>query len=369
MGLLTAAGLLPNLFFALPAGVWLDRVHHRRRLMIAADLCRALVIASVAVTFVLHGLTLTQLFATTFVAGTLGVVFDISWSTQYVSVVEREEYLTANSMFNGSRSLAAVAGPSIGGALIQLASAPIAMLVDAASFLFSALFLTRVRVPEPPIEHVTESIRARLTSGLRFLAGDSVMRSALASVATVNFFSYAFQALFVLYATTFLGLDPGLLGVVLGAGAVGGVGGAIVAARIGRRIGVGRGYALGLALFPVSFILVPLTQPGWPIAFVVAMVFASELIGGFGVMILDINAGGIIPARTPQRIRSRVVGSWRFINMGIRPIGALVGGALGATIGVRETLFVASIGALCSVLWLVGSPVLALHDMPDAAEV
>jgi MFS family permease len=369
MGLLTAAGLLPNLLFALPFGVWLDRVHKRRRLMIVADLCRAAVIASIAVAYVLGFLTLPQLFLATFVAGTLGVAFDISWSTQYVTVVEREEYVTANSMFNGSRSLASVAGPSIGGVLIQVVSAPIAVLVDAASYLFSAFFLTRVRAPEPEVEHVDESIRSRLTSGLRFLAGDHMMRTALASVATVNFFSYAFSALFILYATTYLSLDPGLLGIVLGAGAIGSLAGAVLAARIGRRIGVGPAWTVGLVVFSASWILVPLIQPGWPVGLVVGLMFASELIGGFGVMILDINAGGIIPARTPHRIRSRVVGGWRFVNMGIRPIGAVVGGALGATIGVRETLFVASIGGLCGALWLIGSPLLRLREMPEAAEV
>jgi MFS family permease len=369
MGLLTAAGLLPNLLFSLPAGVWLDRVHHRRRLMILADLARAAVIGSIAVAFVAGALALPWLFITSFIAGTLGVAFDISWSTQFVTVVERDEYLTANSLFNGSRSMAQVAGPLVGGALIQFLSAPFAVLVDAISYLFSALFLSRIRADEPPIEPATDSIRAQLASGLSFLARDSVMRTALASVATVNFFSYAFTALFVLYATTYLGLEPGLLGLVLGAGAIGAIVGALFAVPVGRRIGVGPAYALGLVVFSASWILVPLAQPGWSSAVVVALVFTSELIGGFGVMILDINAGGIIPARTPHRIRSRVIGGWRFVNMGIRPIGAVVGGTLGAVIGVRETLFVAAIGGVCGVLWLIGSPVLRLRDMPETADV
>jgi len=341
MGLLTAAGLLPNLLFSLPAGVWLDRIHRRRRLMILADLGRAAIVASIAGAFVLGVLTLPQLFVTTFLAGTLGVVFDISWSTQFVTVVARDDYLTANSMLNGSRSVAGVAGPVVGG----------------------------VSAAEPPVEVTSESITARLTTGLTFLGRDVVMRPTLLSVATVNFFSYAFQALFVLYATTFLGFDPGLLGVVLGAGAVGGICGAIVAARIGHRIGIGRAYALGLVLFPAGFLVVALTQPGWPMPLVVVLLFVSEFVGGFGVMILDINAGGIIPARTPQRVRSRVVGAWRFVNMGVRPIGAVVGGLLGGVIGVRETLFVASIGALCGVLWLVGSPIPGMREMPEAAEI
>jgi MFS family permease len=241
--------------------------------------------------------------------------------------------------------------------------------VDALSYVFSALFLSRIRAQEPPLEPTTESIASRLTTGLTFLARDAILRSALAAVATVNFFSYAFTALFILYVTTYLGLDAGMLGLVLGAGAIGAIAGAIVAARVGRRVGVGPAYALGLIVFSASWILVPLVQPGWPVALVAAVVFVSELVGGFGVMILDINAGGIVPARTPHRIRSRVTGAWRFVNMGIRPIGAVVGGALGAAIGVRETLLIASIGGLCSVLWLVGSPVLRLREMPEAAEL
>jgi MFS family permease len=369
MGLLTAAGLLPSLLFSLPAGAWLDRVHHRRRLMVVADLGRAVAMASIAVAYVVGALTLPQLFITTFIAGTLGVAFDISWSTQFVTVVEREEYLTANAMFNGSRSLASVAGPLIGGALIQFFTAPLAVLVDAVSYLFSAVFLTRVHTPEPPIDPVKESIRSQLTSGLAFIARDKVMRPALTSVATVNFFSYAFQALFVLYATTYLGLSAGLLGFALGAGAVGGVVGALVAARVGRRIGIGPAYALGLVLFPASFLLVPLVAPGSSIPLVVTVFFIAEFIGGFGVMILDINAGAIIPARTPHRIRSRAIGGWRFVNQGIRPIGAVVGGVAGGLIGVRETLFLASIGALCGVLFLFRSPVLEMHEVPETAEI
>ena len=369
MGLLTAAGLLPNLLFSLPAGVWLDRVHRRRRLMIVFDFARALVVGSIAAAFVVGVLSLPQLFITTFIAGTLGVAFDISWSTQFVTVVEREEYLTANSMFNGSRSVAQVAGPLIGGALIQFFTAPIAVLVDAVSYLFSAFFLSRIRAAEPPIEPSAESIRSQLTTGLSFLARDRVMRPALASVATVNFFSYAFTALFVLYATTYLGFDPGLLGLVLGAGAVGAVLGALVASRVGRRVGIGPAYALGLLIFPASWILVPLATPGWPLFIVAGLVLVSEFIGGFGVMILDINAGAIIPARTPHSIRSRVTGGWRFINMGIRPIGAVAGGVAGGLIGVRETLFVASIGAMCGVLFLIGSPVLRMHEVPETADI
>lgn len=367
MGLLTAVGLLPHLLFSLPAGVWLDKVHRRRRLMIIADLLRAVVIASIAITYVMGNLSLEQLFVVTFIVGSLAVVFDISWNTLFVTIAERDEYLAANALFSGSRSLAGVAGPSIGGALIQFLTAPIAILVDAISYVGSALFLARVDAVEPPVVPTSEPIRAQLATGLAFIFRDPIMRPTIMSAATLNLFNFGFHALFILYVTTYLNITPGLLGLALGAGAVGAVAGVLVAGRIGRRIGLGPAFVFGLVVFPAALILVPLADSATPVPLILTMLFVMEFFAGFGVMVLDINAGAIIPARTPDRIRSRVMGSFRFINYGIRPIGALLGGLLGGLIGVRETLFVVTIASLASVVWLFGTPVLRLRDTPDAA--
>jgi MFS family permease len=368
MGLLTAVGLLPHLLFSLPVGVWLDRIHRRRRLMIVADLLRAVVIGSVAVAFWAGWLSLTQLFVVTFLVGTLSVTFDISWNTIYVTVAQREEYVSANALFNGSRSLAQVAGPSVGGALIQFLTAPVAMVADALSFVGSAFFLSRVRTTEPPVEPSTDSIRAQLTTGLAFIFRDPIMRPTLLSAGTLNFFNFGFHALFILYVTTYLNVTPGLLGLALGAGAIGGVAGAISASSIGRKLGIGPAFLFGLIVFPTGLILVPIADPSMPLPLILALLFSMEFIAAFGVMVLDINAGAIIPARTPDRIRSRVMGSFRFINMGIRPIGAVVGGLLGGLIGVRETLFVVTILSLAGVIFLFGTPVLRLKGVPEAAD-
>lgn len=368
MGLLTAAGLLPHLLFSLPAGVWLDRVHRRRRLMIAADLGRAALIASIPAAYALGVLGIGQLFVVGFLSGTLAVVFDLSWNTVFVSVARRERYVEAMALLNGSRSLAYVGGPTIGGWLVQLLGAPLAMLVDAISYLGSILFLRRIQAPEPPIEPETGGMRERLLAGLSFILRDPIMRPVLLAAATINLFNFAFAALFILYATTTLGVEPGLLGLALGSGAVGGVIGAVIATRIGRRIGLGPGYALGCVLFPVPLILIPVADAGMPELLVLAFLFVSEFGAGLGVMILDINVGAILYARTPDRIRARSGGAFRFINYGIRPIGAVLGGLLGASIGVREALFVATIAATAGVLWLVGSPVLRLRDLPEIAE-
>ena len=368
MGYLTALGVLPHLLFSLPAGIWLDRIQRRRRLMILADLGRAMLIASIPAAFALGALRLPQLYLVAFLSGSLAVAFDLSWNTVFVAVTKRERYVEAMALLNGSRSLAYVAGPTVGGLLVQVLGAPLAMLTDAVSYLGSIVFLRRIESPEPPVEHEEGTLRERLLAGLEFILRDSIMRPTLLAVATINLFNFSFCALFILYATTTLGVEPGLLGLALGSGAIGGVVGAVVATRIGRRIGLGPAYALGCLVFPLPLVLIPLAEAGMPMALILALLFASELGAGLGVMILDINVGAIITARTPDRIRSRASGAFRFINYGVRPIGAVLGGVLGAAIGVRETLFVVTIAAVAGVLWLVGSPVLRLRELPDAPE-
>jgi MFS family permease len=368
MGLLVAIGLLPHLLFSLPAGVWLDRVRQRRRLMILMDLGRAAAIVSVPIAFYLNVLSMPLLFATFFIVGTLSVIFDIAWNTLFVAVAKRDQYVEANSLLNGSRSLSSVGGPALAGVLIEVIKAPLALVADALSFVGSAFFLTRIHAPEAPIEHDPGSIRSQLSAGLGFLVRDPIIRPTVLSIATVNLFNFCFQGLFVLYVLKYLAVEPGALGLALGVGAVGSVLGAVVSARIGRRIGIGWAWIVGLIAFPVATILVPLTGPDLPMPVILGMLFLAEFASGFGVMILDINGGSMLVARTPDRIRGRVNGAFRFVNMGVRPVGAVVGGLLGGFFGVRETLLVVTIASVTGVLWLIGSPIPGLRDLPEAPE-
>jgi MFS family permease len=365
MGYLGAATLMPHLLFSLPAGVWLERVAGRRRIMIGADIGRALLLASVPLAHGFDAVTFGQLYAVAFATGCLAVLFDISYSTLFVAVVERERYLEANSLLNGSRSLSYVAGPSLGGLLVQALGAAFALLADALSFLASALLLGSMHASEPPLEPQAANMREQVAQGLRFIFGNTFFRPALAATATLNFFNLAFGALFILYATRELGVRPGTLGLVLGAGAVGGVLGAFVAGRLGRRIGLGPAFIVGQILFPLPLLLVPLASGSKPV--ILAMLFAAEFFSGLGVMILDINAGSMMTALTPHALRSRSTGAFRFVNYGIRPLGALAGGALGATLGLRPALWITTVGALAGVLWLLPSPVPGMRDLPEEA--
>ena len=360
MGLLTAAGLFPYLLFSLHAGAWVDRRGERRQKMIAADVGRALIVASVPVAYALDVLTIEQLFVTEFLVGSLAVVFSVSNPTLFISVVPREGYVEGQSLLNGTRAFSFVAGPTIGGLLVQAVTAPVALVLDACSYVFSAFFLRSISPEEPATE---EAERGHVVAGLRFIARSRVMRSSLAATATVNFFNFVFWALFVLYVTRELDVPAGTLGLILGAGAVGGVIGSLVTGRISRRIGLGPAYVVGCVLFPLPLLLVPLASG--PRSVVVLMLFLAEFWSGVGVMMLDISAGAIFAALIPDRLRSRVSGAYSFVNYGVRPLGSLAGGVLGSTIGLQPTLWIGAIGALAGVLWLLPSPIPLLRDLPE----
>ena len=364
MGYLTAAALVPSLLFSLPAGALVDRRGHRRQVMIAADVGRALLLALVPLAAALGALSLSSLYVIAFLTGALGVLFMVSYNALFVALVPRDDYVGAMSLLNGSRALSGVVGPSLGGILVQALTAPVAVAVDAVSYVASALFLRRVDAVEPPCE---EARRGLVLGGVRFIASSPIVRSALAATATLNFFDYGFLALFFLYATRSLGLGPGTLGVVLGAGAVGGVIGSLVTGRVARRIGVGPTFVVGCVVFPLPLLLVPLA--GGPRPLVLLALLAAEFGAGLGVMMLDISIGAIFAAVIPDRFRSRVSGAYMLVNYGVRPLGALAAGVLATAIGTRETLWIAAAGGSLAALWLVRSPLLRLRVLPESEEV
>jgi predicted MFS family arabinose efflux permease len=361
MGYLTTAALLPNLLFSLHAGAWVDRRGRRRQTMIAADFARAALLATIPVAYAFDALTFAQLYAVGFLIGAASVLFNVSSSTLFISLVPRERFGEANALENGSRAASFVGGPSLGGVLVQLISAPAALVADAVSFLGSALTLMRIKPVEPEVEPVE---RGHLTAGLRYVWGSPIVRPGLFATTTINFFNFIFFALFALYAIRYLHVQPGVLGVVLGAGAVGGVIGAFLTGRIVRTIGVGPACILGCVLFPTPLVLVPLA--GGPRWLVLGCLFLAEFGSGFGVMLLDISYGSISAALVPPRLRARVSGSFNVVIYGVRPVGAFIGGVLGSAIGVRETLWISVIGVIAGFIFLLPSPFRTMRELPEA---
>lgn len=351
MGYLTAAGLLPSLLFSLLAGAWADRRPYKRRIMIAADYGRAALLVAIPIAYAFDALTMTQLYVVAFAVGTLSVLFEVCRTTLFVSLVGKEDYIPANSLLNGARAMSYVGGSSLGGVLVQLLSAPVTLLADAVSYVFSGALLSRIRPVEPPPNGAPG---LGIGEGLRYIWRSRLLRMMLAGSTTLNLFNYMFSALIVLYIATYLHVTPGVLGLVIGSGAIGALLGAVLTNRITARIGVGPALILGYILFPAPLVLVPLASGSQ--FTVLAMLFTAEFLSGLGVMVLDICGGSIQAAAVPDDLRARVSGAHRTINYGIRPIGAVLGGALGALVGVHATLWIGSIGGVLGVLWLLMSP-------------
>jgi MFS family permease len=363
MGYLTTAALVPNLIFSLHAGAWVDRRGRRRQVMLAADIGRAAALLSIPVAYGLDLLTIGQLYVVGFLEGTLSVFFYVAYNALFVALVPRERFVEGQSLLNGSRALSFIGGPSLGGVLVQALSAPVAVLADAVSFLVSAFSLTRISPEEPPTETAEHG---HLRAGASFIRHSPVMRASLLGTATINFFNFVFFALVILYANRYLHIQPGALGAAIAVASIGAVIGSIVTGRIGRRIGIGPAFVLGCFVFPAPLVLIPLARgPHW---LVVGCVVVAEFGSGFGVMLLDITGGAIKAAVVPDRLRSRVSGAYMLVNYGVRPLGALAGGLLGAEIGVRSTLWIATVGAIAGVFWLLPSPLMQMRELPETPD-
>lgn len=351
MGLLTALQWLPSLLFGLHAGAWADRRGQRRRTMIAADIGRSLLLATIPVCAWMGLLSLGQMYAVAFAAGTLSIMFNVSDGTLFVSIVEPREYVDGQALIYVSRALSFIGGPSLGGLLVQFLTAPLAIIADALSFLGSAFLLHRIRPAEPPADDGAGGA----TAGLHFIGRSGIVRSALISVAVINFFNMMFSALFLLYAVRQLHMRPGMLGVVLGVGAFGGFLGSLTTKRLTQRAGMGWACVAGCVLFTVPLALVPMAAATRGHV-MIELLMTAEFVSGFGVMLLDITVGTIFAAVIPGALRSRVTGAFQAINYGTRPPGALLGGLLGTVLGLREALWIAVVGGVVGALLVLPSP-------------
>ena len=364
MGALTTAYLLPNLLLSLHAGVWVDRSGRRRQVMLVADVVRGLLTVTIPIAFALGDLTWPQLYVVSFLLGCASVFFYVSYGGFFQTIVEREDYIEANTLLNGSRGFSFLAGTSLGGVLVQLLRGPYALALDTVSYIWSALFLKRVDTADPP-GAPRES--GGIGTGLRWIRRNPVMRAELLGVATINFFNFVYWALFLLYASRFLHVGPATIGVVIGVAAAGTLVASAMTGPIARKIGVGPAFLIGCFLFPAPLLLVPAARgPHW---LVITFLFTAEFISGIGLMLLDILAGVIQGGLVPPEVRSRVSGAFMVVNYGVRPLGTSLAGVLGSTIGVHTTIWIGAGGALLGMAFLLPSPIRHLHDVPEVADV
>jgi MFS family permease len=365
MALLVVAGSLAILLVGFFAGAWVDRLR-RRPLLIGTDAIRSLLLLSIPIAYAAGGLRMEQLYLVTFLEGCLGALFHAAYPAYVPSLIGVERVVDGNSKLATSSSLAEIGGPGLAGALVQLVSAPFAILVDAVSFAVSAVSLLLIRTPEParPARTTTTPIRQEIVEGLRLVRHHRVlfpiaMRSVVAHVA-----GSFYGVLYTIYLIDDLHLTPFLLGVVISAGGVGSLVGSLFASRVIRALGLGPALIWSAAGAAALGVLTPLAQG--PLLLATLMVFIPQLFGDGLQTIEGVAELSLIQGLSPDRVLGRVNATLEVFSHGIAyPIGALSAAAVAGVIGVRGGIAIGWAGMAVSILFLVFSPLPRIRTISD----
>jgi MFS family permease len=369
VALLGVVEFAPFILVTLPAGVLVDRLP-RRPILIAGDLARAILLVTIPIAYAFDLLTIWQLYAVGFAVGVCTVFFDVAYQSYLPSLVNRDQLVEGNSKLEVSRSGAQIGGPGLAGAIIEILTAPVAILADAISFVASALFLLRIRKREPRPERSKpgekgSGMKAELAEGLRYVLGHRLLRWIAASTATYNFFGNLLFAILLVYAVRDLGMSAGLIGVILAVGNVGFLAGAVTATRISRRIGVGPAI-VAAQVCGMAILLIPLAPEDAEGA--IPFLVAALTVSGFGVVVYNVTQVSLRQAITPERLQGRMNSVMRFIVWGVIPLGNLAGGALASLYGLRAAIWVGAVGCCLAALPVLLSPVRSVMRVPEPAE-
>ena len=367
MGALTAAAWVPWLLIGLPAGAWVDRLP-ARRVMVVSDLAAAVTLASVPVAWLLDVLTLPHLAVAAFCNGVCTVFFRAAYPALVRQVAPRGQQEAAFARLFGTESAMQVAGPGVGGLLAQAVSAAGGLLVDAVSFLVSAVCLWRLELPaaEPPAADEPEvaTLGRRIREGIDYIRDDRILRFFTVMGGMSNFGLTGYAALLVLFLVRDVHLGSGAVGLVMAVGSVGGVIGATIATRVSHRLGSARALLALQVLAGPPALLVPLGGPG---AGLVAMV-AGMLLVGIGVVAGNVVRGAWRNRYVPEHMVARQVTTVQVINYGTMPLACIVAGAMGSTLGLRPTIAVMAAIHVVACISMFWSPLRGLREMPVGAD-
>lgn len=368
MGFLSAAGFAPFLLLTLFAGVWIDR-RRRRPTMIAANLGRGTLSRSVPLAAGLGLLRIEWLYAVAFLGGGLQVLFELAYQSYVPSLVGRERLVEANSKLQASASAAQAAGPGLAGLLVEVLTAPVALLADALSFLGSALAMALIRVPEPAVTPAArrQGICREIGEGLALIARDPRLRGLAGEATTFNFWHTGLMVLLVLYATRELGIGAGLLGLILTLGGVGALFGAMLAAPLARRLGLGPALTWAYILACGAPLLIPLASGGRSVT--VPLLTCAFFIEAIGVSASQIYVISLRQGITPPELLARMNAGYRFFITGFIPVGSLLAGGLSERLGLRPALAICALGVASALLWVAFSPLPQLRQIPEPGPI
>lgn len=360
VGVLRFLQLAPYLVLALLFGVWVDR-SRRRHVMLWSNFARLILLALVPVLYWLELLNLPLLLGMACAIGIASVLFDVSWMAYVPTLVkDPTEYVEAGAKLSMSSSAADVAGPGLAGLLISALTAPVALLVDAASYLASLLSLLSIRTPEPRPTHTRRTVRAELVEGLRWVFGKPVLKWLALIGFCCNFSMITVWTMFLLRATRDLGLTARTIGLVFAAASVGGLLGAAASRRVIQRIPLGRAYLTGQSLLLLGpSLLLPATGSA-TVVLCIASFFLTYLgLGVAGVIIVSVRQ-----TLTPQHLMARMTAAFRTLLFGGGALGGLTAGLVSGAIGTYAALAVAAAASALVLIPLIRSPVVALQELP-----
>lgn len=367
MGLLTAMGALPSLVVGLFAGEIVDR-RTRRPILITADLVRAMLLAVIPLAWLAGSLSMPLLYLVAFLGGMCALFFEIAYQAFVPALLDRQKLVEGNSLLELSRSAAEMIGPTVGGLLVQLLKAPLAIAADACSFLASALLIARIQTREPLPAPAAPGIsfwQASMT-GLRVVGRSAPLRALAVSLAAIGLFNALIEAVVILYLTRTIGLAPGIIGLVFALGSAGFVAGALLPTRLVRRLGVGPTLAWSIAVVGLSDLALPLA--GQDVLLVALAVALGEFFFGVGLTVFRVVQISIRQALVPDTMLGRVGGALSVLGWGIAPLGALIGGLLGQSIGLQATVVVGAVLETAIALWIWQSPLWRMRDFAQNME-
>jgi MFS family permease len=367
VALLGTVEFLPFLLFTLPAGAWVDRLP-RRLILVVGDFGRAITLLSIPIAYQLGILSIWQLYLVGFINGTLTVFFDVADQSFLPAILEPDDLVEGNSKLQVSGSAAQIVGQPLGGAMVGLLSAPIAVLIDAVSFIASGGLIFWIRKREPAREQPAASdagprpgIRGEVAEGLRYVLGHPYLRYIAASTGLSNLFSNIAFATFAIFVYRILDLSAFTVGLIGGIGSIGILAGALVAGRIAARIGVGRTILWSIALSGPATLLAAFAQPETA----VPILIASTFLGSFAGVVYNINQVSLRQAITPERIQGRMNATMRFLVWGTIPIGQIIGGILASTVlGARGALLIGGVLGCFAFVPILFSSVRTLERIP-----
>jgi MFS family permease len=362
VAILRGAELVAGLTVGLVAGAWVDRLR-RRPILIWADLGRAVLLGTIPVAFALGGLTLAHLVIVAFGAAILTTFFDTADRAFLPTVIGRERLVEANATLTGSSSAAEFVGFGVGGWLIQLLSAPVAIAVDAISFLVSAVLLGGIRAPEPPPLPVPRqpSVLGEIREGLRLTLRDPILRPlALADAAVAGFWG-VFGAVYLVFATQ-IGFPPGVIGLVAAVGGLSSLAGAAVAGRAVRRLGVARMLIGAMILVTIGNSFIALTPDAALLG--LACLLTQQLLSDSSLTAFDVVAVSIRQATVDDRSLGRVGASFHALSLAAMLLGTIGGGLVAEIVGVRAALVLGMLGGLIAIVILWFSAIRRLKDVP-----